>query len=121
VGLNIAGTNMGGELNTKAKPGLVLNRHIIGYVAGTTPLKQVVLLRNGTPIKTFPVKDFSLDFAFDDSEHLSKCALASPDKPHFAFYYLRVTQQDGHMAWSSPIWIDYIDYQPPPAPKKPKK
>jgi len=29
-----------------------------------------------------------------------------------------VTQQDGHIAWSSPIWIDYMDYQPAPAPKK---
>lgn len=122
VGLNIAGTSMGGELNTKAKPGLVLNRHIIGYVAGTAPLKEVVLLRNGTPIKTFPIKDFSLDFAFDDSEHLSKAVLASDDgKPHFVFYYLRVTQQDGHMAWSSPIWIDYPEYQPAPAAKKSKK
>jgi len=122
VGLNIAGTSMGGELNTKAKPGLVLNRHIIGYVAGTGPLKEVVLLRNGTPIKTFPVKDFSLDFAFDDTEHLSKTVLASDDgKPYFAFYYLRVTQQDGHIAWSSPIWIDYPEHQPAPAAKKSKK
>lgn len=122
VGLQIAGTNMGGELNTKAKPGLVINRHIVGYVAGTAPLKEAVLLRNGTPIKHFPTKDFAFDFAFDDSEHLSKSALASPgDKPHFVFYYLRVTQQDGHIAWSSPIWIDYPDYQPPVNPSKKNK
>lgn len=122
VGLNIAGTSMGGELNTKAKPGLVFNRHIIGYVAGTKPLKEVVLLRNGTPIKTFAVKDFSLDFAFDDSEHLSKAVLMSDEgKPPFVFYYLRVTQQDGHMAWSSPIWVDYPDFQPTATPKKSKK
>ena len=25
---------------------------------------------------------------------------------HDAYYYLRVRQQDGHCAWSSPIWID---------------
>lgn len=122
VGLNIAGTSMGGELNTKAKPGLVFNRHIIGYVAGTKPLKEVVLLRNGTPVKTFTVKDFSLDFAFDDSEHLSKAVLTADEgKPPFVFYYLRVTQQDGHMAWSSPIWVDYPDFQPTATPKKSKK
>lgn len=122
VGLSIAGTHMGGELSTKTKPGLVINRHLVGYVAGTAALKEVVLLRNGTPIKHFNTKDFALDFAFDDSEHLSKCALASPDdRPHFVFYYLRVTQQDGHIAWSSPIWVDYVDYQPAPAPKKAKK
>jgi hypothetical protein len=122
VGLNIAGTGMGGELNTKVKPGLAINRHIIGYVAGTTPLKEVVLIRNGVAIKTFSTKDYFLDFAYDDAEHLSKAVLPSPgDKPHFAFYYLRVTQQDGHMAWSSPIWIDYPEYQPPVTTKKGKK
>ena len=122
LGLNIAGTGMGGELNTKVKPGLVINRHIIGYVAGTAPLKEIVLIRNGVAIKTFSTKDYFLDFAYDDAEHLSKAVLSSPgDKPHFAFYYLRVTQQDGHMAWSSPIWIDYPEYQPPVTTKKGKK
>jgi hypothetical protein len=122
VGLNIAGTSMGGELNTKAKPGLVINRHIIGYVAGTAPLKEVALVRNGKVIHTFPIKDFTLDFAFDDTEHLSKFVLpGTGEKPHFAFYYLRVTQKDGHIAWSSPIWIDYPEHQPAPVPKKTKK
>jgi hypothetical protein len=23
-----------------------------------------------------------------------------------SLYYLRITQEDGHMAWSSPIWVD---------------
>jgi hypothetical protein len=23
------------------------------------------------------------------------------------FLYLRVTQRDGHMAWTSPIWLDF--------------
>lgn len=114
LGLNIAGTGIGGELSTKAKPGLAINRHIVGYIAGTSALKEVALIRNGTPVKIFSTKDYFLDFAYDDSEHLSKFALASPDdRPHFAFYYLRVTQQNGHMAWSSPIWIDYPEFQGP--------
>ncbi|MGZ3733050.1 MAG: DUF3604 domain-containing protein, partial [Parachlamydiaceae bacterium] len=33
---------------------------------------------------------------------------AKDKKPPFVYYYLRVTQVDGHMAWSSPIWVDYI-------------
>lgn len=121
VGMTIAGSSMGSELNTKAKPGLMLNRHIVGYVAGTDSIKEVTLLRNGTPIKTFQSKNYMLDFEFDDSEHLSKTALTSPDdRPPFVFYYLRVLQQDGHMAWSSPIWIDIPDLQDA-APKKSKK
>ena len=40
---------------------------------------------------------------------LEKAAIEAKDKkPPFAYYYLRITQEDGHMAWSSPIWVDYI-------------
>lgn len=112
LGFHIAGMGMGGELNTKAKPGLVLNRHITGYIAGTAPLSEIVLIRNGEAIKTFSTSDYFFDFEFDDTTHLSKVALPGKnEKPPFAFYYLRVTQNDGHIAWSSPIWIDYPEFQ----------
>ncbi len=122
VSLTIAGSGMGTELDTKVKPGLMLNRHIVGSVAGTATIKEATLMRNGVPIKTFHSKNYMLDFEFDDSEHLSKLALSSPDeRPPFVFYYLRVLQEDGHMAWSSPIWIDIpdlIDANPKKSKKK---
>lgn len=121
VGFHIAGAPMGSELNTKVKPGLAINRHITGYVAGTTTLKSIELVRNGDVIKTFPTKSYFIDFSYDDMEHLSKAVLHGGEgKAPFVFYYLRVTQADGHIAWSSPIWVDYPDYQGP-APKKSKK
>lgn len=111
---------MGGELSTKVKPGLVLNRYITGYVAGTTNLKEVALVRNGAVVKTFPTKHYFIDFTYDDMEHLSKVVLpGGEDKPPFVFYYLRVMQADGHLAWSSPIWVDYPEFQGA-APKKSK-
>jgi hypothetical protein len=121
MGLAIAGSGIGTELNTKNKPGLVINRHITGYVAGTAPLKEVVLLRNGVPFKTFHSKDYFLDFTLDDMEHLSTVLLSSPDdRPPFVFYYLRVVQQDGHIGWTSPIWVDAPDVAIS-SPKKTKK
>jgi len=115
LGITIAGAKMGSELNTKAKPGLVLNRHIVGYTAGTAPLKEVTLLRNGVPLKIFQPKEYHFDFTFDDMENLSKSVLASPDdRPPFVFYYLRVVQEDGHIGWTSPIWVDYPDMATPP-------
>ncbi len=42
-------------------------------------------------------------------EDLSKVVIDAKDKKApFAYYYIRVTQADGHIAWSSPIWVDYI-------------
>jgi len=42
-------------------------------------------------------------------EGLFRAALAFTDKPSRQpqedFYYVRVTQSNGHMAWSSPIWV----------------
>lgn len=120
LGFSIAGASMGSELNTKAKPGLVINRHIAGYVAGTANLKEVTIFRNGTALKTYHPDGPYLDFAYDDMENLSKAVLPSPDdRPHFAFYYLRVIQENEQIGWSSPIWVDHPDHAAPaPKPKK---
>lgn len=109
VGLYLAGIPMGKETSTAEKPGLVVNRHLSGYAAGTTKLKKVELIRNGKVIQTFTSDTYHLEFAYDDMEPLEKvCINAKDKKPLFVYYYLRVTQEDGNMAWSSPIWVDYI-------------
>lgn len=109
VGIYLAGQGMGKELSTVEKPGLMINRHLTGYVAGTSNIVKVEILRNGKVIHTYePNSGYSFEFAFDDMIGLEKVTLPSKDKrAPFVFYYIRVTQEDGHMAWSSPIWIDY--------------
>ncbi len=118
VGLYLAGLPMGSETSTATKQGLIVNRHLSGYVAGTAALKQVEIIRNGKVIKTFECHEYNMNFTFDDLSPLDKAVIDAKDKkPPFAYYYLRVTQADGHMAWSSPIWVDYI----PLVLKKPDK
>lgn len=124
---SIANANMGSELNTKAKPGLVYNRHISGFSAGTTTICEITIFRNGQPLQIFHPDASHFEFAFDDAESLTKILLSSPDdRPAFVYYYIRVVQEDGHIAWGSPIWIDYVinNESPVVAPsgvKKPKK
>ena len=113
LGLTLAGHLMGSELSTLQKPGLHIIRHLSAYVAGTAPLKKVELIRNGVVLKTFHSSSNSLDFDYDDMDDLAKICLKTSKVP-FVFYYLRVTQANGHMAWSSPIWVDCH-------PKPPKK
>lgn len=114
VGFYIAGQRMGSELSTSTKPGLNVNRHISGYVAGTDKLKQVELIRNGTVIHTFHPQNYFFEYYYDDQESIEKVSLNGGDKDPFVFYYLRITQEDGHLAWSSPIWIDFSSQPPPP-------
>ena len=122
VGFAIAGAKMGSELSTKAKPGLTFNRHITGYVSGTAPIKEISIIRNGTVFQTFHPKEASFDFTFDDSEHLAKvCFPAKWEKLPFVYYYIRVIQEDEHIAWSSPIWIDYYANDATNSAKKARK
>lgn len=119
IGLSIAGSPMGTELDILKKPGLSFNRHITGYVAGTAPIKEVSIIRNGEVFQTYEPKEQSLEITLDDTALLEKCSLPCPNGgPRFAYYYLRAVQEDGHMAWSSPIWIDLVEGK---AVKKPKK
>ncbi|ADI38394.1 uncharacterized protein CPn_0512/CP_0242/CPj0512/CpB0533 [Waddlia chondrophila 2032/99] len=110
LGIYIAGLPMGSEINTSDKPGLVLNRHIAGYVAGTDKIKSIEVIRNGDVLQTFNPDDYHYEFEYDDMANLKEVCIDSKDKESpFVFYYLRVVQEDGHMAWSSPIWVDFTD------------
>jgi hypothetical protein len=108
LGFQVASSPMGSELNSQTKPGLLYNRYISGYVIGTNKIKLVEIIRNGKVVHTFNPNKNEFNYEWDDLEPLSKAVFpADKDKPPFVYYYLRVTQDDGHMAWSSPIWIDY--------------
>jgi hypothetical protein len=111
LGFSIAGSDMGSELSTKLKPGLAFNRHIVGYICATAQIREIAIIRNGHPFHIFyPAEELSFSFAYDDVELLENCIIQLGNlREPFAYYYLRVIQKDGHMAWSSPIWIDYPD------------
>lgn len=130
LGLYLAGMPMGTETSTAVKHGLRINRHLSGYVAGTTNIKKLEIIRNGKVIKTFETDGYAVDFTYDDMVPIEKVVIDAKDKkPPFVYYYLRFTQEDGHMAWSSPIWVDFVPVsaaartaqkkvvKPTPAPK----
>jgi len=64
-------------------------------VRGTTDLHKVELLENGGILW----RDLDIGCPAIDGEFETKPSPGS-------FYHLRVSQRDGEMAWSSPIWID---------------
>ncbi len=107
LGFHIAGYSMGSEIDTKTRPGLEFNRHITGYAIGTCPLTEVAIIRNGKVFKTLKTTDEKIDIMLDDSDLLGSISIhPNPNQSPFAYYFLRVTQSDGHTAWSSPIWVD---------------
>lgn len=86
---------MGEEFETKALPRLRI------HVEGTAPLAQVHVIRLSEG-----------EFQFVDTQR--------PGKPEFEYvyreqnlvpglhmYYVRVEQEDGQLAWASPVWVRY--------------
>lgn len=107
VNFQITSAPMGSELSTAIKPGLVINRHISGYVAGIAKIASIEIIRNEDILHTFHPDGNNFEYEYDDLSPFAQVTLKDPQNgAPFAFYYLRVTQENGAMAWSSPIWID---------------
>jgi len=64
-------------------------------VVAEEALRRVTVIKNGRPRFLLPAEGQVLRTEVTDVEGL--------DEP--AFYYIRVEQEDGELAWSSPIWF----------------
>ena len=92
---SINNTLMGGEVQTASKPEITFD------VAGTAPLKYIILIRNNENIQYFG-KDIRNGYG------IRKTFIDETPKPGKYWYYIRVIQENGEMAWSSPIWVEYL-------------
>jgi hypothetical protein len=88
----VDGALMGDEIRT-AKPKFEV------VVLGTGPIDRVDVLRNGAVLYSEkPTKDaVEARFRWEDAEPVKG------EKP--SYYYFRVLQKNGQMAWASPIWV----------------
>ena len=84
---------MGSELRLDGKQ----SRTIQWRIVGTTSIKRVDLLRNNEVIKSWTkskADDMRAEFVFPQPLRATE------------WWYVRVIQNDTHLAWSSPIWVD---------------
>lgn len=85
---------MGDEFKMKEAP--VLNVHVVG----TAGLQGIDVIKDGEVAEVLrPEKP-------GDSECKDKWKDPKP-QAGVHYYYVRVRQKDGQLAWSSPMWIDY--------------
>ncbi len=103
----IATAPMGSEICAEEKPGLLYNRHIQIFAASDGDLKEIEIYRNGKLFKTMTPSGYHFETEIDDTDPLDSISLTHPETgAKFTYYYMRIIQQDGHMAWASPIWVD---------------
>ncbi len=66
---------------------------------GTAPIARVELIENGEVVQTWAGTGNRIALR----ERLARV----PERPD-NYYYVRLLQRDGNMAWSSPIWVSYL-------------
>jgi len=91
---------MGSEL-TEAQVGS--ERKLDIKVAGARELESVEIVRNNQTVAQFDCDAVLFEQSWTDSEPLADIPKLSD--PTTVFYYVRVTQRDRRMAWSSPFWV----------------
>jgi hypothetical protein len=70
---------------------------------GTASIARMELIENGEVVRTWPGAGNHLAV----NERLSRV----PERPD-NYYYVRLLQADGNLAWSSPIWVSYLPELP---------
>ncbi len=92
---------MGEEFRLSEGPRVIRAR-----IIGTSRIQKLQIIRNNQELFEESADSPSLEVEFTDSEPLDSTLIEdSEGRPSFAYYYLRVTQRDGNLAWSSPIWV----------------
>ena len=91
VDVRIGDAIMGDSMRTSEKPQVQV------AVRGTGPIHEIQIIKDNTYVYSARPGVREVSFAFRDAE-------ASPGE---SYYYVRVQQEDGQMAWASPIWVEY--------------
>ena len=80
---------MGDEFTASQVPPLEI------YVLGTSPVSRIEIIKNEKVVYTATPgkKEVKLSYLDQDAG------------PGTSYYYVRLTQEDGHVAWGSPIWV----------------
>jgi hypothetical protein len=82
---------MGDEFVTEDAPALQFR------VVGVKPLEQIEILKDSEVVATLTPRQ---------QEHNGSWTDPQPSKGSH-YYYIRVRQSDGELAWASPIWVEY--------------
>jgi len=95
----------GSELSVRDNPA----RKLAVEFHGTAPVAQLDIIRNNKVVHSQPGNgQLDLSVTWQDTEPISNTWMPAAKfcNHPFTFYYVRVTQTDGEVAWASPTWID---------------
>jgi hypothetical protein len=89
--LTVAGAPQGSELERGAGP-----IAIEASVRGTAPGLELTIVRDGREVQSRSFTESEARWSWSDED----------SSPGARYYYLRARQSDGHLGWTSPVWLD---------------
>ncbi|MCK4967008.1 hypothetical protein KAS50_08245, partial [bacterium] len=92
IDFSINGNPMGSEIVFDDKK---IKRNIFVKIEGTNNIKYVSVIKNNEEFLKKKGYGKSMTIDFSDDSPVNKTD----------YYYIRVVQEDEHIAWSSPIWV----------------
>lgn len=97
---------MGTEATVGKDDSLLRSRLIEIEVCAEERVATVEIVRNNQVVHSRRPAAPDVDIRWRDDEPLEQVAIRPrTGRPPFVFYYIRITQADGEMAWASPIWL----------------
>ena len=102
----IEGEFMGTDIEVAPGDGIMMAREIRIEAYAEAPISRIEILRNNEVVyEERPAKEIAV-IEWVDEDPLDLIALHPiSSHPPFVFYYVRLLQSDGEMAWASPIWL----------------
>lgn len=92
LNFHVADSPMGSEVKWSASKGPI---PIALKVIGCDEIVSIEIIRNGEKFFDEKAEGIFVDFLLEDTQ----------TKPGTSWYYARILQQDGNIAWSSPVWV----------------
>ena len=107
VDFSVNGAPMGSELWLEERPALRHARTLSIDAHGTAVIEKIEVVRNNEVLLTHEGTTCDEGISVEDADPFDEAAFEpGPHWPTpFLFYYLRITQADGEMAWVSPVWV----------------
>jgi len=85
---------MGDVFETSGRPTLEI------VAQGTTPIRRLHVIKDNKYVFSTEPKESTVKMRYTDEDRDLKPGQTS-------YYYVRVEQEDGNLAWASPMWITY--------------
>jgi hypothetical protein len=108
VRLEVQGHGMGSRVEVGAADRETLHeRHLEMTVNGTARVERIEVVRNNVEVCTYRGDAHDVTFSWSDRQDLASISLprAMGGGALTCYYFARVIQEDGEIAWTSPVWF----------------